>query len=99
MNNSNDGGDLDSSPGEAPGDFDFEGKLRELEQLVLRMEEGELGLEESLTTFEHGVRLVKGCQQALERAEQKVKLLGADEDNARDCDVASAADTPSGPGQ
>ena len=56
-------------------EFNFEEKLGELEQLVTRMEEGELGLEESLRTFEHGVKLVKECQQALEKAEQKVRVL------------------------
>ncbi len=56
-------------------DFNFEEKLRELEQLVTRMEDGNLGLEESLETFENGVKLVRECQQALETAEQKVKAL------------------------
>ena len=56
-------------------EFNFEAGLGELEQLVTRMEEGELGLEESLRTFEQGVRLVKQCQQALAQAEQKIKVL------------------------
>ncbi len=56
-------------------EFNFEARLGELEQLVTRMEEGELGLEESLQTFEQGVRLVKQCQQALAQAEQKIKVL------------------------
>ncbi len=73
-------------------DFNFEEKLRELEQLVTRMEDGELGLEESLKTFESGVKLVKECQQALEQAEQKVKLLTSAEGDTEDFELDQAAD-------
>jgi exodeoxyribonuclease VII small subunit len=39
------------------------------------METGDLSLEESLKTFEDGIKLTRECQQALKSAEQKVKLL------------------------
>ncbi len=68
-------------------EFNFEQKLAELEQLVTRMEEGELGLEESLRAFEHGVKLVKDCQRALEQAEQKVKVLTSAEGDTKDLDM------------
>ncbi|MGV0035287.1 MAG: exodeoxyribonuclease VII small subunit [Candidatus Azotimanducaceae bacterium WSBS_2022_MAG_OTU7] len=55
--------------------YPFEQSLGKLEQLVERMEEGDLSLEESLTTFEEGIKLTRECQQALVKAEQKVKLL------------------------
>lgn len=54
---------------------DFEKSLAELESLVQRMEQGELSLEESLKQFERGVALVRTCQQSLNDAEQRVKLL------------------------
>jgi len=54
---------------------DFEAALEELEQLVARMEEGELPLEESLQQFERGVALTGQCQKALLAAEQKVEIL------------------------
>ncbi|MDZ7736996.1 MAG: exodeoxyribonuclease VII small subunit [Gammaproteobacteria bacterium] len=57
-----------------PG-FDFEKALKELEQLVEKMEEGELSLEESLKHFERGIALTRACQQALQSAEQKVQIL------------------------
>lgn len=56
-------------------DFDFEKALQELEQLVEKMEEGELSLEESLKHFERGIALTRSCQQALQAAEQKVQIL------------------------
>ena len=53
----------------------FEAALVELEQLVERMETGELSLEESLQAFERGVVLTRDCQKALEDAELRVQAL------------------------
>lgn len=55
--------------------IDFETSLAQLEQLVTAMESGEMSLEESLKSFEQGVKLTRECQQALQEAEQKVELL------------------------
>lgn len=55
--------------------FEFETALGELEQLVVRMERGDLSLEESLQAFERGIRLTRDCQQALATAEQRVQIL------------------------
>ncbi|ALO45414.1 exodeoxyribonuclease VII small subunit [Pseudohongiella spirulinae] len=54
---------------------DFEETLTELEALVSRMEEGQMGLEESLAAFEKGINLTRECQQALQQAELKVQIL------------------------
>ena len=54
---------------------DFETALAELEQIVHRLEQGELTLEESLRQFERGVELTRGCQKALRQAEQKIQIL------------------------
>ena len=54
---------------------DFEHSLDELEQLVAKMEGGELSLDESLASFERGIGLYRHCQQALEQAELRVRLL------------------------
>lgn len=77
---------------DSENDFNFEEKLRELEQLVTRMEDGNLGLEESLEAFENGVKLVRDCQQALEAAEQKVKVLTSAEGDTEDLKLDPAAD-------
>lgn len=55
--------------------IDFEKALSELDRLVTTMESGEMSLEESLKSFEQGVKLTRECQQALQEAEQKVELL------------------------
>lgn len=53
----------------------FEQSLNELEQLVARMEGGELSLDESLKSFERGIALFRNCQTALEQAELRVRVL------------------------
>ncbi|MEQ1559346.1 MAG: exodeoxyribonuclease VII small subunit [Methyloglobulus sp.] len=53
----------------------FEDSLAELEQLVSRLESGDISLEESLRSFERGVSLTRSCQKALQEAEQKVQIL------------------------
>lgn len=54
---------------------DFEHSLEELEQLVARMEGGALSLDESLASFERGIGLYRHCQQSLQQAELRVRLL------------------------
>ena len=54
---------------------DFETAMRDLEDLVERLEQGDLPLEESLAAFERGVALTRSCQTALKEAEQKVEIL------------------------
>lgn len=64
----------DPSPAPSPV-ADFEKSLEQLEALVDDMERGELSLEQSLAAYERGVGLYRRCQQALEQAELRVKLL------------------------
>lgn len=54
---------------------DFEQSLAALEALVVRMEKGDLTLEESLKAFEEGIRLTRECQTRLATAEQQVQIL------------------------
>ena len=53
----------------------FEKALDEFEKLVASMEEGDLTLEDSLKKYERGMELSRICQQALEQAEQRVRVL------------------------
>jgi exodeoxyribonuclease VII small subunit len=55
--------------------MDFEKKLNRLDEIVQKMEKGELGLDESLKLFEEGVKLSRDCQGQLSEAELKVKKL------------------------
>jgi len=53
----------------------LEKSLEELEALVVRLESGDLPLEQALKEFERGVKLTRQCQAALTEAEQKVEIL------------------------
>jgi exodeoxyribonuclease VII small subunit len=56
----------------------FEAALARLEQIVQRLEKGELPLEESLVLYEEGIRLSRLCHAKLEEAEGKIELLMKD---------------------
>ena len=53
----------------------FEDAILELESIVKKLEAGSLSLDESLTAFEEAVLLVKLCNDKLQSAEQKVRIL------------------------
>ena len=53
----------------------FEDALAELEQIVQRLEKGELPLEESLQAFERGIALVRALSERLAQVEQRVEVL------------------------
>lgn len=55
--------------------MDFEKKLSRLEEIVQKMESGDLSLEESLKLFEEGIKHSRECHEQLTKAEEKVKLL------------------------
>ena len=53
----------------------FEENLKELEQTVKKLEEGNVSLDEMLSLFENGIRLTKSCTAQLDEAEQKINIL------------------------
>ena len=66
---------LETSPPERIEALSFESALNALEELAEKMEEGELNLEDALHCYEQGVALHRHCQQTLDNAEQKVRIL------------------------
>ena len=66
--------------------LDLESSLESLEDLVDRMENGGLSLEDSLKEFEQGIKLVQSCQKSLSDAEQKVEILLKNSSSARPVD-------------
>lgn len=57
----------------------FEEALSRLEEIVGLLERGECGLDQSLKLFEEGAKLAGQCEELLDKAEQKVNLLLADD--------------------
>ncbi|MFQ5696261.1 MAG: exodeoxyribonuclease VII small subunit [Terriglobia bacterium] len=53
----------------------FESSLNRLEQIVKKLEAGELALDDALKLFEEGISLSQQCQKQLEAAENKVEML------------------------
>ncbi len=62
------GPDVDSPPS-------FEASVSQLQQIVHDLEDGQLGLEVSLSRFEEGIRILRECFRILEQAEQKIEIL------------------------
>jgi exodeoxyribonuclease VII small subunit len=53
----------------------FEESLKELGEIVQQLEDGGLGLAESLARYEQGVKHLRDCYRALKQAERKIELL------------------------
>jgi exodeoxyribonuclease VII small subunit len=58
-----------------PAGASFEDRMSRLEDLVARLERGDLSLEDSIRAFEEGIKLVKECTSVLGEAEKRVKQL------------------------
>jgi exodeoxyribonuclease VII small subunit len=56
-------------------EMSFEESLAELEDIVEKLENGQLSLDESLILFDTGIRLVKECDTKLRSAQQQVEKL------------------------
>lgn len=63
--------------------MDFEKKLTRLEEIVQKMEKGELSLDDSLKLFEEGVKLSRDCHGQLTKAESQVKKLVSVDENGK----------------
>lgn len=72
--------------------MDFEKKLGRLEEIVQKMEKGDLALDESLKLFEEGVKLSRECQARLTEAEAQVKKLTGFDNDGKPVTEAFAAD-------
>ncbi len=57
----------------------FEAALKRLEEIVSRMESGDLGLDELVASFEEGQKLVKQCSGKLNEVERRIEVLVKDE--------------------
>ena len=66
---------------------DFETSLKKLEKIVSDLENGNLPLEESIKTFEEGVKLTKHCQNLLSKAELKIQKLVESKDGSVDLET------------
>jgi exodeoxyribonuclease VII small subunit len=69
---------VSKQPAAKPEAARFEDALKRLEEIVGRLEKGELPLEESLVLYEEGITLSRLCHAKLDEAERKIELLMKD---------------------
>ncbi len=60
------------------GEMSFEQALKELEDIVTSLEQGDVALEESIAKYERGEKLREHCQKLLGAAEAKVEKIRLD---------------------
>jgi len=53
----------------------FEDRMKELEEILRRLERGELSLDESVAEYEKGIAALRSCRSVLESAERKIEEL------------------------
>jgi exodeoxyribonuclease VII small subunit len=64
----------------AAKEMKFEAALDRLDEIVKKLEDGEMSLEDSLKLFEEGVRLSRLCDQKLQAAERRIEILLKDQE-------------------
>lgn len=69
-------------PKKTESNISFEQSLSELEAIVQRLESGNLPLEDALNEFERGVTLARQGQRQLQKAEQRVQILLAQDEQS-----------------
>lgn len=55
--------------------IDFEQAMARLEEIVEKMESGDLPLEDLIVRYEEGMKLVKVCQERLTAAEARIEMI------------------------
>lgn len=56
-------------------DETFEEKLEKLQELMEKIESGEVGLQDTITLFQDGMKLVKSCKETLDGAELQINKI------------------------
>lgn len=67
-------------------EMSFENAMQELEEITGKLEKGNLSLDESVACFEEGMKLAKKCNNILEDAEKKIKILVQKDENIEEED-------------
>jgi len=59
----------------------FENNLSQLADIIKKMEQTDVGLEESLKLYENGIKMTRECQKIIENAEKKIDSLMVQQTN------------------
>ena len=58
----------------------FEQAIKKLTDIVSKIEDGQISLEQSLTQYEQGMELIKHCRGTLQKAEKKIEEISKEKD-------------------
>ena len=61
------------------GKLGFEGAIKELTNIVNKIEQGEIALQDSLEQYERGMALIKHCREILQQAEKRIEKISEPE--------------------
>ena len=83
--------DLSGAEGDVP-EASYEDSLKRLDEIVQRLESGQMTLDESLRLFEEGTVLIKVCQRRLTAAEMRIEKLVGEGDQVEDIPSSGLGD-------
>jgi len=63
-------------------EMSFEAAMKELEEVVTKLERGDVALEDSIRLYERGAELKKRCEDKLKEAEEKIAAITLDGDGS-----------------
>ena len=66
------------------GKLSFEEAIRELTNIVGKIEQGQIPLKDSLEQYEKGMALIKQCRTILQKAEERIEKITKEEDSQDD---------------
>jgi len=58
----------------------FEQAIKKLTEIVSKIEDGQVSLEQSLTQYEQGMELIKHCRAILQKAEKKIEEISQEKE-------------------
>jgi exodeoxyribonuclease VII small subunit len=74
----------DQKPKNDIGKLSFEAAIKELTEIVGKIEQGEIALQDSLQQYERGMTLIKRCRTILKQAEERIEKISQPEAESRD---------------
>jgi exodeoxyribonuclease VII small subunit len=66
-------------PKDDVGKLTFEQAIHQLKEIVGRIEQGEIPLQDSLEQYEKGMALIKHCRDILQKAEKRIEKISKEE--------------------
>jgi exodeoxyribonuclease VII small subunit len=70
------------------GKLSFEDAIKELTEIVGKIEQGEIALQDSLQQYERGMALIKHCRTILKQAEERIEKISKEQEPQESSDQA-----------